>query len=51
VQIDYAHRVKNLLISGGKMKCKICGKPEKENTLGNLRYCQGHIGGFSNYSY
>jgi hypothetical protein len=24
------------------MKCKICGKRQKENTEGNLRYCQGH---------
>lgn len=26
------------------MKCKICGKPIKENTEGNDRYCQGHFG-------
>lgn len=24
------------------MRCKICNKPIKENTAGNLRYCQGH---------
>ena len=24
------------------MKCKKCGKPMKENTEGNNRYCQGH---------
>jgi len=24
------------------MKCKICGKPIKENTEGNKKYCQGH---------
>jgi len=23
-------------------KCKKCGKPIKENTQGNLRYCLGH---------
>jgi len=23
-------------------KCKICNKPIKENTEGDLRYCQGH---------
>lgn len=24
------------------MKCKKCGKPIKENTDGNAKYCQGH---------
>lgn len=24
------------------MRCEICGKPIKENTEGNKRYCQGH---------
>lgn len=24
------------------MKCPKCGKPQKENTEGNNRYCQGH---------
>ncbi len=24
------------------MKCEICGKPIKENTDGNKKYCQGH---------
>jgi len=24
------------------MKCKLCGKPQKEDTDGDLRYCQGH---------
>jgi len=24
------------------IKCKICGKIIKENTEGNLKYCQGH---------
>jgi hypothetical protein len=24
------------------MKCKQCNKPIKENTDGNMRYCQGH---------
>ena len=24
------------------MKCEMCGKPSKENTGGNKRYCQGH---------
>ena len=24
------------------MKCEICNKRQKENTAGNLRYCQGH---------
>jgi hypothetical protein len=24
------------------MKCPKCGKPIKENTDGNLKYCQGH---------
>jgi hypothetical protein len=23
-------------------KCKICNKPQKENTEGNKKYCQGH---------
>jgi hypothetical protein len=23
-------------------KCKICNKPQKEDTDGNLKYCQGH---------
>jgi ribosomal protein S27E len=25
-----------------KLKCKKCGKEIKENTGGNLKYCQGH---------
>jgi hypothetical protein len=25
-----------------KNKCKICAKPQKENTDGNKKYCQGH---------
>jgi hypothetical protein len=25
-----------------KNKCKICNKPQKENTDGNMKYCQGH---------
>lgn len=25
-----------------KNKCKICSKPQKENTDGNMKYCQGH---------
>jgi hypothetical protein len=25
-----------------KMKCKKCNKLIKENTDGNLKYCQGH---------
>jgi hypothetical protein len=25
-----------------KIICKKCGKPIKENTDGNLKYCQGH---------
>lgn len=25
------------------MKCPKCNKPLKENTEGNLRYCQGHV--------
>jgi hypothetical protein len=24
------------------MKCKKCGKPIKEDTDGDLKYCQGH---------
>ena len=24
------------------MRCKICGKLIRENTDGNLKYCQGH---------
>ena len=24
------------------IKCTKCGKPQKENTEGNSRYCQGH---------
>lgn len=24
------------------MKCPKCNKPIKENTEGNLKYCQGH---------
>jgi hypothetical protein len=24
------------------MKCKICGKPIKEDTWRNNKYCQGH---------
>ena len=24
------------------LKCKICKKPIKEDTEGNMRYCQGH---------
>lgn len=23
-------------------KCVICGKKAKENTMGNIKYCQGH---------
>ena len=25
-----------------KNKCSICQKPTKEDTEGNLKYCQGH---------
>ncbi len=25
-----------------RMKCEICGKPIKENTDGDKKYCQGH---------
>ena len=27
---------------GEEMKCEICFKPEKEDTEGDLKYCQGH---------
>jgi hypothetical protein len=26
------------------MKCDLCNKTVKENTAGDLRYCQGHWG-------
>lgn len=25
-----------------KYKCPKCGKEQKENTAGNMKYCQGH---------
>ena len=30
------------MMIGEEMKCKICFKAEKEDTEGDLKYCQGH---------
>ena len=39
--LDALKKMKNEHISEAK-KCPKCGKPQKENTEGNDKYCQGH---------